>query len=353
MMKKQVVVICGGRSAEHEISIQSAVSVLGSLDKRRYEICAVGIGKRGETIAGKDLYDLLSADLPGVDFLPVDDWITYLRSLDPGRTVVFPVLHGPYGEDGTIQGLLELLDLPFVGAGVCGSAVGMNKVHCKSILRDHGLPVLPSVAVNCEEWRTDGGRILERIRSEIGFPLFVKPANMGSSIGVSRCDALSELEGALETAFRYDDIILGEKGVDAREIELSVLGVFNPEVSCPGEIVPGDRFYSYEAKYLDQSSRLIIPAVLPDATAETLRQTARRVFQVLQLEGMARVDFLVERESGRIWVNEANTIPGFTPISMYPKLWAASGIDYPRLLDELLRIAVERHFRRKCLSVDR
>jgi D-alanine-D-alanine ligase len=352
-MKKHVIVVCGGRSAEHEVSLISAASVLTHLDYSAFDVSVIGISKSGGTIPADQLSGQLSVGRPGLKIPEVDNWIVYLSGLDSAKNVVFPVLHGPYGEDGTIQGLLELLDLPYVGAGVGGSAVGMNKLLCKSILKAHGLPVLPAVDFNAEDWDRDDASIKNRILNEIGFPLFVKPANMGSSIGISRCLDLLQTESAIQKALRYDDIILVEKGVDAREIEVSVLGGFNPRSSRPGEIVPSDEFYSYKAKYLDGSSQLIVPAQLSSHQEERIREMACSVFQALQLEGMARIDFLLERESGQVWVNEPNTIPGFTPISMYPKLWDASGLTYPELLKELIHLGVQRHLRRSKLSVDR
>ena len=345
--------ICGGRSAEHEVSIVSAASVLTNLDQSKFDISVIGIDKKGRTLSGTELVDGFLTDLSGLKIPDIDDWILYLRHLNPKNSVVFPVLHGPYGEDGTVQGYLELLDLPYVGAGVGGSAVGMNKLYCKSILKSHGIPVLPAVSFNREEWEEQESQVLDRINTEIGFPLFVKPANMGSSIGVHKCRDSDQLAESIKGALQYDDFIFAEKGIVAREIEVSVLGGLSARASCPGEIIPNDEFYSYEAKYLDDQSHLIIPSKLPDDITESIRQMACRVFQVLQLEGMARIDFLVEKTNDRIWVSEPNTIPGFTPISMYPKLWEASGIPYSQLLEELIELGIKRHQRRARLSVIR
>lgn len=351
---KHVVLLCGGRSAEHEVSLVSVQFVMRSLDKQRFRVSVLGIKKNGLTMSAVELRDVLGdKDWEEIQFPEATGWITFLQGLDPGETVVFPVLHGPFGEDGTVQGVLEVLDLPYVGASVGGSAVGMNKAYCKAILRAAGLPVLPARTANLEEWKQSQSTVLDAAQREFRFPLFVKPANMGSSVGISRCVDGDQLQDAIEKAFGYDDYILIEQGVDAREIEVSVLGSLNPRASVPGEIIPDDLFYSYESKYISDSSRLVIPAELEADKSDQIRSLAVEVFKVLQLEGMARVDFLLEKQNGSIWINEPNTIPGFTDISMYPKLWEASGVTASDLLSELVEIGVERHFRRSRLRVDR
>jgi D-alanine-D-alanine ligase len=289
------------------------------------------------------LLDLSS--VKGIEYPETSNWINWLAGIEnPQNHVVFPVLHGPYGEDGTIQGLLDLLDMPYVGAGVAGSAVAMNKIHTKEILLSHKLPVLPWISLAREEY-TPGRPIIESMK----YPLFTKPANMGSSVGISRVTDEDSLREGIEEAFRFDDHILVEQGIEAREIEVSVLGGHPPQVSLPGEIVPDDLFYSYQAKYLSGTSRLIIPATLEDAQRDELARLAGETFRCLQLDGMARIDFLMDRRNG----NEPNTIPGFTQISMYPKLWEASGIDFPQLLKRLVDLALIRKKNRERLEVNR
>jgi D-alanine-D-alanine ligase len=353
-MTRDVVILCGGRSAEHEVSLISARSVIHNLDREKYRIRILGIRKDGTSYSAEELRArLVVIPQENLELPSTPHWVRFLQEQDPDTTVVFPVLHGPYGEDGTVQGLLEILDIPFVGAGVCGSAVGMNKILCKSILRDHGLPVLPWLAVNQVEWSGRKEVFPDLVAKGPGFPVFVKPANMGSSVGVSKVDEPFGVAEAIETAMHYDDHVIVEQGIEAREIEVSVLGSFKPLVSIPGEIVPSDEFYSYEAKYLSEDSQLLIPAPLEDSQTELVQDLARRAFQLLHLEGMARVDFLIDKGDGKIWINEPNTIPGFTQISMYPKLWEASGLSYPELLDELIQLGIERHQRRSELKVDR
>lgn len=354
---RNVVLLCGGRSAEHEVSLVSVRSVIGNLDPGRYRIEVLGIRKDGSTMTAADLAAALALEPESAVVLPdCESWVSWLerRARDrDGRTVVFPVLHGPNGEDGTVQGVFEVLDLPYVGASVGGSAVGMNKIYCKRILESAGLPVPAWRSFQRDQWQQEQDRCIADVRGALTWPVFVKPANLGSSVGISRCEEEVGLAEAMRLAFRYDDWILVEQGIDAREIEVSVLGGFTPEASQPGEIVPCDTFYSYRAKYLDDRSQLLVPAPLAAAQVREVRDLAVRTFEVLQLEGMARVDFLMERGSGKLWVNEPNTIPGFTSISMYPKLWAYSGLTFTELLDRLLDLAVERHQRRSRLDVNR
>lgn len=343
--------MCGGKSAEHDVSLLSTAAVVRHLDRNLFKVTVLGIARDGTSMPADLLREKL--ELADEESVPGEDWITYLFKLDPATSIVFPVLHGPQGEDGTVQGMLEILGLPYVGAGVGASAVGMNKIFCKSILRSEGLPVLPWRSVSRETWNQDSSEVVREIEEELAFPLFVKPANMGSSVGVNKSHNREELLQHLEIAFRYDDYVLAERGIDAREIEVSVLGGFEPRVSIPGEILPVDEFYSYEAKYLKEGSRLLVPAPLDEAQVNAVGKLGIKAFQVLQLEGMARLDFLIDRHSGEIWVNEPNTIPGFTQISMYPKLWEASGLPYPKLLEELIGIGLSRHRRRARLSVER
>ncbi len=346
-----VIVLCGGRSAEHDVSLVSAGSVVRNLDSSRYRISLIGIAKDGQVIPADQLKSKMTmADTP-VQILDHKHWVELLLGSSPD--IVFPVLHGPYGEDGTVQGALEVLDLPYVGAGVWGSAVGMNKIHCKSVLADAGLPVLPYVAMNRVEWEEGAESLVAQITSSLSYPLFVKPANLGSSIGINKSRNREELLEHIRAAFKYDDFVLVEQGIDAREIEVSVLGNLKARASFAGEIVPSREFYTYESKYEDSNSELVIPARLSTGQMEEVRALAVRAYNCLQLEGMARMDFLMDRASGKLWINEPNTIPGFTSISMYPKLWEATGLRYPELLDQLIELGFERWRRRRALSVDR
>jgi len=348
-----VIVLCGGRSAEHEVSLVSASSVIRNLDSSRYRISAIGIQKDGSTFPADVLRSKITVGDTPVSILEGKHWVELLLGASPPPEIVFPVLHGPYGEDGTVQGALEVLDIPYVGAGVWGSAVGMNKIHCKGVLANAGLPVLPYVALSRYEWGEASERILEQVSSSLRHPLFVKPANMGSSIGISKSRSPEELIDHIRLAFKYDDFILVEQGIEAREIEVSVLGNLQAKASIAGEIVPSGEFYTYESKYEDSNSQLLIPARLSAEQMEKVRELAVRAYTCLQLEGMSRMDFLMDRNSGELWINEPNTIPGFTSISMYPKLWEASGLPYARLLDQLIELGFERGRRRRSLSVDR
>ncbi len=362
MTKKiRVGILFGGRSGEHEVSLTSAASVLQALDPEKYEVVPIGITRQGRWLLGPAANSLL----PPPELLPsvLEYGITVTPSADPTAAkliplnssspaalsgggevdVIFPVLHGTFGEDGTVQGLLELADIPYVGAGVLGSAVGMDKDVMKRLFRDAGLPVVKWVVVLREEWERDAKAARRLVEKQIGYPLFVKPANLGSSVGISKVRRAGELAAALDLAAQYDRKILVEKAVDGREIECSVLGNDRPEASVPGEVVPINEFYDYEAKYLKEGSKLIIPAKLSPRQTRRVQELAVRAFQAIDGAGMARVDFLLDRKTGRIFVNEINTIPGFTPISMYPKLWEASGLPYPRLLDRLIELALERH----------
>jgi D-alanine-D-alanine ligase len=258
--------------------------------------------------------------------------------------VVFPVLHGPYGEDGTIQGMLELAGVPYVGSGVLGSAAGMDKPTMKKIFAHHGLPQVSWVALTSKQWEHDGESCIEKIASSLGYPCFVKPANLGSSVGIGKAENAAELKNALDTASHFDRRIIVEEGVDAREIEVSVLGNEDPEVSLPGEIViKKDGFYDYEAKYVEGGMELLAPAPIEEETTEEIRRIARTAYEAIDAAGMARVDFFLERGTNRLLLNEINTIPGFTPTSVYAELWATSGLPYEELLDRLIQLALERH----------
>jgi D-alanine-D-alanine ligase len=339
MSKVRVGILFGGKSGEHEVSLRSAASVAEALDKSKYDVVPIHITKEGHWLSAAESLKLLPS--AGVSRSSSENAIQL--SFDPTARqpvdVVFPVLHGTYGEDGTVQGLLEMAGLPYVGAGVLGSAAGMDKDVMKRLFRDNGLPVV--------EWilllRSDLGGAREKMEQAFGYPVFVKPANLGSSVGISKAHGAKELEQALELAASFDRRIIVERAVDARELECSVLGNDKPIASLPGEIVPAGEFYDYDAKYVNEDSRLLIPAPLsPEQTAE-LRDFACRAFQAIDCAGMARVDCFLERGTGKIFLNELNTIPGFTSISMYPKLWEATGIPYSGLLDRLIALALERH----------
>ena len=354
--KIRVGVIFGGRSAEHEVSIVSAASVIGALDKDKYEVLPIGITPEGRWLSSGKALELLKqrADVENLpEHILVPDprkqGLVELKDssaqLTPQRIdVAFPVLHGPYGEDGTIQGLFELADIPYVGSGVLGSALGMDKVVQKQLLRQMKIPVTPDVWFFMGEFKTNSKKIIGVIEKMLRYPCFVKPANLGSSIGISKAHNRRELVEAIRLAGEYDLKILVERSVEnAREIECSVLGNDQPIASVPGEIVPSNEFYDYDAKYVDGKSTPIIPARLPKAVIKKIQHYSVESFRVLNCAGMARVDFLVARKNNAVFLNELNTIPGFTSISMYPKLWQASGLSYADLLDRLVQLAIERH----------
>jgi D-alanine-D-alanine ligase len=368
MKKIRVAVLYGGRSGEHEVSLQSAASVINNLDRDRFEIVPVAIDKQGRwrlndisLLEGRKSLPVFK-DAPKV-FLPPNVAETESGSAliglgERGETkaidVVFPVVHGPLCEDGTIQGLLELADVPYVGCGVLASAVAMDKEMAKRVARDAGIPVVPYLALKQERWKKDRQQAAEKIQRELGYPVFVKPANLGSSVGVHKVSDSGGLSVALEDAFRYDVKVLVETAVNAREIEVAVLENRDPGadplVSVPGEINPSHEFYSYEAKYIDEKgAELIIPAKLDAEQTKQVQDIAGRTFSAIECEGMARVDLLLDRSSGKFYFNELNTIPGFTSISMYPKMWEASGINYQDLLSRLVDLAIARHERKKLL----
>ena len=356
MQRLRVGVIYGGRSSEHEVSIASAASIFSQLDPARYDGVAIYIDRAGRwTVpaappanpsAGRVIREARSghgtpADGGGDDY---EGSILARLSLD----VAFPIVHGPGGEDGTLQGLLEIAGLPYVGAGVLGSAVAMDKSVSKVLLAAHGLPVVPYQVVRGIDWEADPGEVLSRIARGLDYPLFVKPANLGSSIGISKVPDAPALRAALADAYRYDDTLVVETAVPSpREIECSVMGNDAPEASMPGEVIPAGEFYDYEAKYLDDRSQVIAPAQLSETRVAEIRAMAVEAYRALRLAGMARVDFLFNEAAGRLYVNEANTLPGFTTISQYPKMWEASGLAYPALLDRLIDLALDRHARRR------
>lgn len=355
--KLKVGVIFGGRSGEHEVSLRSAESIINALDRAKYEVVPIAITKEGRWLSSSEATRLLpSAVLAQADQHvailgdPTERGLTYVSGKqaadERGKLdVVIPVLHGTYGEDGTIQGLLEMADVPYVGCGVLASSAGMDKVIMKRLFREAGLPIVEFVHFLRTQWEADPLLIESRIVAELGFPCFVKPANLGSSVGISKATDAKSLGEAIRLAAKFDRKLIVERGVDAREIEVSVLGNDNPQASLPGEIVPQTAaFYDYKAKYVDdKGARLVLPAeISPELTAE-IQQLAVRAFQAIDGAGLARVDFFLEKDAGRLLVNEINTMPGFTSISMYPKLWEVSGIRYADLLDQLIELAFARH----------
>jgi D-alanine-D-alanine ligase len=344
--KIRVGVIYGGRSGEHEVSIASAASIFKHLDRSRYEVVPIRIQKDGRWALGGRAPEALSAaevlqHRPTEALQPVEPTAAVTST---GIDVVFPVLHGPYGEDGTVQGLLELANVPYVGAGVLGSAAGMDKAVMKTLFAACGLPIVRHEVVRGREWERDAMIVTARVAQTLGYPVFVKPANLGSSVGISKAKSDAEFADAMALALQFDRKIVIEAAVpEAREIECAVLGNDDPEASVPGEIIPSREFYDYEAKYLDDGSRLLVPAPLTREQAVAVQRLAIDAFRASECAGMARVDFLLSRATGELFVNEINTIPGFTTISMYPKLWEASGLAYPALLDRLITLALERH----------
>jgi D-alanine-D-alanine ligase len=391
MKKLRVGILFGGRSGEHEVSLLSAASVVNAIDKSKFEVVPIGITKEGRWLTAADAELLLQGkgDAPGQ---------SHLRAGDPGATpgaavlatgqavvvppepqhtggalapfqteaaltrrasdrainvdIIFPVLHGTFGEDGTIQGLFELADIAYVGAGVLGSAAGMDKDVMKSLFLAAGLSIVKHVTVLRSDWESAPKKVQKLIESKLKYPVFVKPANLGSSVGISKARERKELAPAMEEAAKFDRKIVIEQGVGgkkhkAREIECSVLGNDNPAASVPGEIVPGKEFYDYTAKYLDEGSQLIIPAKLSKAETKKIQQLAINAFKAVDCSGLARVDFLLDPKNRKIYLNEINTMPGFTAISMYPKLWAASGLAYPDLIERLIRLGQERHEEKK------
>jgi len=387
--KLRVGILFGGRSGEHEISLLSAASVFKAIDQNKYEVVPIGITKDGRWLTSADAERLLTGKpleherhlragdpeatpsaavlqngeavvVPpephksGTSMMPFQTNAPARRASDRAINidVIFPVLHGTFGEDGTIQGLLELADIPYVGAGVLGSAAGMDKDIMKSLFRAAGLPIVKHVTVLRSEWESSPNKVQKLVESKLRYPVFVKPANLGSSVGISKARNRKELGAAIKEAARFDRKIVIEEGVGgkkhkAREIECSVLGNDRPEASVPGEIVPSTEFYDYSAKYLDEGSQLIIPAKLTKVETKKIQQLAIAAFKAVDCSGLARVDFLMDPKSRKIYVNEINTMPGFTSISMYPKLWAATGVSYPELIERLIHLGMERHAEKK------
>jgi len=352
MTRLRIGILFGGRSTEHEVSILSAQSIITAMDPQRFEPVPLYIDKNGRWLVGGSLkrltgddaartYVYLPPDPTQRSLVPVHDGVPASGTL-PALDAVFPVFHGLNGEDGTIQGVLELANVPYVGAGVLGSALGLDKIYMKRAFQAAELPVVDYVSTTRRQYEQDPDAFIALVEQRIGYPCFSKFANSGSSVGTTKAHHRDELVEGLRLACSFDRKVLVERAVDARELEVSVLGNDEPQASLVGEVVPAREFYDYEAKYLDEGSRLLIPAPIGAAIAEQVRALALRAFTAVDAAGMARVDFFMERTTGRILVNEVNTIPGFTRISMYPKLWEASGISYPKLIERLVDLAIER-----------
>jgi D-alanine-D-alanine ligase len=346
----RVGVLFGGRSGEHEVSLNSAASVIHALDPARYEVVPIGITKEGRWLAGAGAEKLLpevlrsgervalTADPSIAGLVPLGNPLANTLRVD----VIFPVLHGTFGEDGTVQGLLELAGLPYVGSGVLGSAAGMDKDMQKRLFLQAKLPVGDFLAVLRSRWEREPEKVRREIEKKFRYPVFIKPATLGSSVGMTKVHGRSELGPAMNFAAEFGQKIVVERAIKGREIELSVLGNDEPRASVPGEIVPHREFYDYAAKYLEEGTQLLIPAKLSKAQVKRFQEFAVRAFRAVEAMGLARVDFFLERRTGRVYVNEINTIPGFTSISMYPKLWEASGLPYGKLLDRLIELALEQ-----------
>lgn len=371
--KLKVGVIFGGRSGEHEISLQSGQSVMAALDRNKYEVVPVGITKDGRWLTGEVVAALTEGKTPSYAALLPDPKVSGLMLVDEDETgngltavdnlatiqldILIPVLHGTYGEDGTVQGLLELAGLPYVGAGVVGSAVGMDKAIFKHVMVANGIPILPWQLVLKREWLLGETAVLDQIEASLSYPVFTKPANLGSSVGISKCRNRAELKAGLDEATRFDRRVVVEQGVNVRELEVAVMGNDHPRASVIGEVRPRRDFYDYTAKYLTESgstedSELIIPAELDETTAATVTSLALSAYKAIDCAGLGRVDLLLDTDTGGLYLNEINTIPGFTRISMYPKLWAATGITYSELLDRLIEFALDRYEEKSTLKTD-
>jgi D-alanine-D-alanine ligase len=346
--KARIGLIFGGRSAEHEVSLASAASVYRNLDPEKYTVLSILIGKDGVWKAAASPIEPGKPVAGGTgSFLP---WSQGGSDGSLEADVYFPVLHGPNGEDGTIQGLLEMADVPYVGCGVAASAICMDKALSKYVFRDCGLAQVPFCVVLEPDWARGRAAVLDGIAGALPYPMFVKPCNLGSSVGISKAKEAAGLEAALDLAFRYDRKVVVEAGIRCREFECSVLGNDEPKASLPGEVIPGREFYDYRDKYLEKNTGFVIPAALPQVLVDRIREAAVAAYKAVDGAGMARVDFLYEEATGTLYINEINTIPGFTEISMYPKLWDVSGLPFPLLLDELIGLALERHAGKRRLT---
>ncbi len=344
--KLKVVLLFGGRSPEHEVSLTSAASIYKNLDKGKFSVSSIYINKEGKWRTVESPL-LSSSELKHGKFFSFLPWGKSSLTQTIDGDIYFPILHGPYGEDGTIQGLFELADVPYVGATVMASAVAMDKAVTKTILKAKKIPVVKYMIVFEQDWRRKRKVVFNKIIKELPLPFFIKPANLGSSIGITKVKDYSEIESALETAFRYDRKILIEEGIAGRDLECSVLGNDNPRASLPGEIIPYREFYDYRDKYVEGKTRFAIPATLPSCITEEIQKISIQAYKIIGCSGMARVDFFYQEKTKDLFLNEINTIPGFTKISMYPKLWEVSGIPFPKLLEKLIELGLERHNKKK------
>lgn len=349
-MKRRVIILFGGRSAEHEVSVKSAASVMNAIDLDRFVLLPVGISKCGRWQDSLDPREILSSGKSAVPEPPYHDYIGPIARILSAGDVVFPILHGPFGEDGSVQGLLEMVDIPYVGAGVMGSALGMDKVFQKTVYRQTGIPVVDFVWRSSYDYEHKPAEFLLEVEQVLGYPCFVKPANMGSSVGISKAVDRESLKQAICLALRYDSKVLVEKGVNAREIECSVMGNDEPTSSLPGEIIPNAEFYDYTAKY-EQPSTLHVPAILTPQQIVQIQRLAVRAYKAIDCAGLARVDFFL-KPSGTIYVNEVNTMPGFTNVSMYPKMWEATGLCYTDLITKLITLAFAKYEQKRRISVN-
>ena len=341
-MKKKVAVLFGGQSTEHEVSRVSASSVLRNIDVAKYDVYPIGITKEGKWFEYTGSIDKIeSGEWEKDEYYKTPEGQKFLFNKEVD--VVFPVLHGLYGEDGTIQGLCKLLNLPCVGPGVMSSALCMDKIYTKYLLERFGIKQAEYVVVLAHEYKEESKQIIDKIEKTLTYPLFIKPSNSGSSVGITKAHSYEELKTGLEEALKYDRKILVERGINAREVEVAVLGNDYPKAAVPGEIVPAKEFYDYEAKYQNEASKLLIPAALSSEKLEQIKELAIKVYKILDCAGMARVDFLVDKDTEEMYLNEVNTIPGFTKISMYPKMWQASEKSYVSLINELIELAIERN----------
>lgn len=354
--KKKVGLLYGGKSAEYDVSVQTALSVINALDRSKYDIYPIHITKQGEWLQGRQISreidnaeQLKLSEDGGEDtslVSPQSEWMRTNPQHGGGSStpdVIFPLLHGPNGEDGTVQGMLELLNMPYVGSGVMASAAAMDKVTMKDIFTAKGFPQAAYLSLKRKEWEEDPQNVYENVEKTLGFPCFVKPANLGSSVGISKCKTREGLEEAFREAFQFDRKIVVEEHVEGREIEVGVLGNDEPEVSVAGEIIPRAEFYDYRAKYEDGDTSLIIPADIPEETYAKIKEIARQAFHALDCAGLARIDFFVRKRDGAVLINELNTMPGFTPVSMFPLLWKHTGVSYADLINRLLVLALERY----------
>ncbi|MGD9345538.1 MAG: D-alanine--D-alanine ligase family protein [Candidatus Aminicenantes bacterium] len=346
MKKKKICILFGGRSAEHEVSLVSAQAIFKNLNSDLYEVTSVFINKEGAwRIVDSPLLE--KEDLNSGSFFSFLPWRKHSNSFFIDADVYFPVLHGPYGEDGTIQGLFEMADVPYVGATVLASAAGMDKAVAKTLFKEKNLPVVNFITVKEADWNREPGAVRARVFHTFALPFFVKPSNLGSSVGITKVKDFALAEQAIKEAFLFDRKVLIEEGIEGREMECSVLGNDFPKASLPGEIIPYNEFYDYRDKYIDGKTTFGIPADLPQKVAEDIQKISIEAFQCIDCSGMARVDFFLQKGTGKIYLNELNTIPGFTEISMYPKLWEKSGLPFPRLLTELINLAIEKHTTKK------